>query len=88
MGEWFVCNQRVAQKLMYSFDRAQAAIALRMRLNEAIEDLDKTRLARIEAEQKLQQAERELIISKSNCEALCSPIERAMLTITAPSGSC
>ena len=68
MRECFIRKQRLPQKLMYGFFRTQAAIALRMRLNAAIEDLDRTRLSQIAAEQKLDQAERELVISKSNCE--------------------
>ena len=42
-------------------------MALRIRLNEVVEEFERTRRQQQEAEQKLQDAQRDLTIARSDC---------------------
>ena len=50
--------------------RAEAAIALRQRLNETVDQLDTLRKEHAELEVKFQAQSKELTIAKSDCEPL------------------
>lgn len=49
-----------------SSDSGEAALALRIRLNETVEDYERARAAQIAAEEKLQVVQKELVIAKSD----------------------
>lgn len=53
--------------------RAEAAIALRQRLNETVEQLETLRKEHAELEVKFDTLNRELIVAKSDCELKCVP---------------
>jgi protein HOOK3 len=52
----------------HCYTRAEAAIALRQRLNESVDQLDTLRKEHAELEVKADTLERELTIAKSDCQ--------------------
>jgi len=54
--------------------RPEAAIALRMRLNESVDELDRIKKKFAEVDFKAEQLTRDLTIAKSDCESLNSNV--------------
>ena len=60
---------------------AEAAIALRQRLNETVEELDKLRKEHAELQVKFESMSKELTVAKSDCE-LCHRFNSHVLVLT------
>jgi len=67
---------------------AEAAIALRQRLNETVEQYEALRKEHAELEVQFEAVSRELTIAKSDCEFSFTPVKVSMMLTITRSDAC